>query len=51
MNKLVTVEADNTSEPESIIEFYRFRNTTFETGTYVFVGESERDFILDDNPD
>ncbi len=32
------------------IELFRFRNTTFETGTYVFVGAAERDAILD-NPD
>ena len=32
------------------IELFRFRNTTFDTGTYVFVGEQERDAILD-NPD
>ncbi len=28
------------------IELYRFRNTTKETGTYLFVGEKERDAIL-----
>ena len=28
-------------------ELYRFRNKIFSTGTYVFVGEAERDFILD----
>ena len=32
----------------STIELFRFRNTTFNTGTYVFVGEAERDFILND---
>ena len=32
------------------IELFRFRNTNFDTGTYVFVGEEERDAILD-NPD
>ncbi len=32
------------------IELYRFRNTTFDTGTYVFVGAAERDAILA-NPD
>ena len=29
----------------SNIELFRFRNTTLETGTYVFVGETERDAI------
>jgi hypothetical protein len=32
------------------IELFRFRNTTFDSGTYVFVGASERDSILS-NPD
>jgi hypothetical protein len=32
------------------IELFRFRNTTFETGTYIFVGAEERDDILN-NPD
>ena len=32
------------------IELYRFRNNTFDTGTYLFVGEAERDAILA-NPD
>ena len=32
----------------STIELFRFRNTTFDTGTYVFVGAAERDFILND---
>ena len=43
----VTVEADEET-PEQTIELFRFRNTTFDTGTYIFVGEAERDFILDD---
>ena len=30
------------------IELFRFRNTTFETGAYVFVGAEERDAILAD---
>ena len=34
----------------STIELFRFRNTNFSSGTYVFVGESEREAILD-NPD
>ena len=33
---------------EDVIELYRFRNTTTETGTYVYVGEAERDAILAD---
>ena len=32
------------------IELYRFRNTNFDTGTYLFVGAAERDAILA-NPD
>lgn len=34
----------------SVIELYRFRNTTFDTGTYLFVDAVERDAILA-NPD
>lgn len=30
------------------VELFRFRNTTFDTGTYVFVGAEERDAILTD---
>ena len=30
------------------VELFRFRNTTFETGTYVFVGAEERDAIRAD---
>lgn len=30
------------------VELFRFRNTEFNTGTYLFVGESERDDILND---
>ena len=33
---------------ESTIELFRFRNTAFDTGAYIFVGEAERDFILSD---
>nr|MDJ0746211.1 hypothetical protein [Xenococcaceae cyanobacterium MO_167.B27] len=33
---------------EDVIELYRFRNTTTETGTYIYVGEAERDDILAD---
>ena len=36
-------------EPDTIIDLYRFRNTTFDTGTYLFVGEAERDNILNDS--
>ena len=32
------------------IDLFRFRNTSFDTGAYVFVGEAERDAILA-NPD
>ena len=43
----VTVESDD--EPSArTIELFRFRNKTFNTGTYIFVGEAERDFILND---
>ena len=35
-------------EDDDTIDLFRFRNTTFDTGTYVFVGEEERDFILND---
>lgn len=34
----------------STIELFRFRNTTFDTGTYLFVGEGEREAIRN-NPD
>ena len=40
---------DSTSELQTI-ELFRFRNTTFDTGTYVFVGAEERDAIQS-NPD
>lgn len=36
-------------EPNQTIELFRFRNTTFDTGTYVFVGEGEKDAILNDS--
>ena len=36
--------------PENTIDLFRFRNTTFNTGTYLFVGAEERDAILN-NPD
>ena len=44
----VTVGSDE-PEPEpnpQTIDLFRFRNITFDTGTYIFVGEEERDFIL-----
>ncbi|HHP7232122.1 MAG TPA: S8 family serine peptidase [Xenococcaceae cyanobacterium] len=31
-----------------ILDLYRFRNTSFDTGTYVFVGAAERDAIQND---
>lgn len=37
-------------EPDTIIDLYRFRNTTLDTGTYLFVGEAERDNIIN-NPE
>ncbi|VEP17574.1 CHRD domain-containing protein (fragment) [Hyella patelloides LEGE 07179] len=39
-----------TSELEPTIDLFRFRNTTFDSGTYIFVSEQERDTIID-NPD
>lgn len=42
-----TIANDNTAE-ENTIKLFRFRNTTFDTGTYVFVGAEERDAILAD---
>jgi hypothetical protein len=38
----------NPDKPSETIELFRFRNTTFNTGTYVFVGEAEKDDILAD---
>ncbi|MDJ0533794.1 MAG: hypothetical protein QNJ70_15110 [Xenococcaceae cyanobacterium MO_207.B15] len=32
--------------PDHLIEMYRFRNTTHETGTYLFVAHDERNAIL-----
>ena len=37
-------------EPDTTIDLFRFRNTTFDTGTYLFVGGVERDVILS-NPE
>ncbi len=45
----VTVLDDGLPTPNTI-QLYRFRNTTFTTGTYLFVGEAEKDAILA-NPD
>ena len=39
---------DNPDESQSTIELFRFRNTSFDTGTYVFVGEEEKNDILAD---
>ena len=36
-------------EPDTTIDLFRFRNTTFDTGTYVFVAEAERDSIQSDS--
>ena len=41
---------NNDDQELETIELFRFRNTTFSTGTYIFVGEAERDAILA-NPD
>jgi predicted outer membrane repeat protein len=44
-------EPEPEPEPNSnTIELFRFRNTSFDTGTYLFVGAGERDAILN-NPD
>ena len=48
-NTFIT-EEDNISENSNTLEIFRFRNTTLDTGTYVFVEEQERDAILA-NPD
>lgn len=41
-------DSNGDSNGNSNIELFRFRNTSFDTGTYVFVGEAERDSILND---
>ena len=33
-------------EPDTTISLYRFRNTSFDTGTYLFAGEGERNGII-----
>ncbi len=43
------LEVAEAPQPETI-DLFRFRNTNFETGAYVFVGAEERDAILA-NPD
>ena len=43
-----SLNADITEEAENTVKLYRFRNDTFDTGTYVFVGATERDDILID---
>ena len=40
---------DNEDDTLSTIELFRFRNTTFDTGTYIFVGAEERDAILENS--
>ena len=46
-----TPEPEPGEEPDpQTVELFRFRNTTFDTGTYIFVGEEERDDIQS-NPD
>ena len=39
---------DNGNDPLNTIELFRFRNTAFDTGTYIFVGAEERDNIQSD---
>ena len=41
---------DSDGNDSQTIQLFRFRNTSFSTGTYIFVGEGERDAILN-NPD
>ena len=49
VDETFTVSVTERAEGEDVIELFRFRNTTFETGTYVFVGKDERDAILDNS--
>ena len=46
---IATITNDDLRSPENTIELFRFRNTTLETDTYIFVGEAEKEAILD-NP-
>ena len=41
---------DTETQPDDseTLELFRFRNTAFDTGTYVFVGEEEKNAILED---
>jgi hypothetical protein len=43
-----TNEPPENPDDSERIELFRFRNTSFESGTYVFVGAAERDAILAD---
>ena len=38
----------DSGDSSDTIDLFRFRNTSFDSGTYVFVGEEERDAILED---
>ncbi len=51
-NGFIGEDDDTVSEPltPQTIELFRFRNTNFDTGTYLFVGETEKNAILA-NPD
>lgn len=44
-----SLEPGEEPDPTQVIELFRFRNTTFDTGTYVFVDETERSNILEDD--
>ena len=48
IENLQTEEETNPDSPNTI-DLFRFRNTTFSTGTYIFVGEDERDDIQNDS--
>ena len=47
-----TIEDDRATgtiiNDDDATELFRFRNTTLDSGTYIFVGEAERGFILND---
>jgi hypothetical protein len=43
-----TNEPSENPDDSETIELFRFRNTSFESGTYVFVGAAEKDAILAD---
>ena len=40
--------AENVDSDVELVELFRFRNTNFNTGTYLFVGEEERENIRND---